>query len=321
MGTNFYNYDAAGQLLSEGGLWPNDVVNFIYANRLRNSMSIMEPNASAWDQSYGYDNARRLSSVTSLAGSFGYTLSISGPLGDANAYRFSSKEWNENSGLYYYLYRFYDPNCQRWPNRDPIGERGGLNLYGYVGNSPINRIDPLGLDFAGMFNGWNPYYQPPPNPSPFNSTYGFGITGGVNVDGGYGIVGAVANFSGGIGLFHNPQDGFSIGSFLSAGAFFGGPLGSINFPKDPCQHSGVFGKSAGFGGGAFFTNAGNSSALAGGFNQWNVNLPDVSGSFGQSGDTTIWSLTGGYSAGSSVSAYPTTTFGTSSLNLSTGELK
>jgi len=34
---------------------------------------------------------------------------------------------------------------QKWPNRDPIGELGGLNLYGYVGNDPLNRVDPLGL--------------------------------------------------------------------------------------------------------------------------------------------------------------------------------
>lgn len=33
-----------------------------------------------------------------------------------------------------------------WPNRDPIQELGGLNLYGYVGNDPINKIDPRGLE-------------------------------------------------------------------------------------------------------------------------------------------------------------------------------
>jgi RHS repeat-associated protein len=45
----------------------------------------------------------------------------------------------------YYGYRYYHPQTGRWINRDPIEESGGLNLYGFVGNSPIIRIDILGL--------------------------------------------------------------------------------------------------------------------------------------------------------------------------------
>jgi hypothetical protein len=39
----------------------------------------------------------------------------------------------------------------RWLSRDPIGENGGFNLYGFVGNDPVNFVDPLGLDFEFFF--------------------------------------------------------------------------------------------------------------------------------------------------------------------------
>ncbi len=74
---------------------------------------------------------------------FGNILSKSGPLADANLYRFSSQEYHHNSGLLLYLYRAYDPNLQRFVNRDPIQELGGLNFYGFVGNSPVKGSVPL----------------------------------------------------------------------------------------------------------------------------------------------------------------------------------
>jgi len=77
---------------------------------------------------------------------FGNTLSASGPMADVNLYRFSSKEWHAASGLVYYLYRFYDPNLQRWPNRDPIEEKGGNNLYAFSANNPIESLDFFGTE-------------------------------------------------------------------------------------------------------------------------------------------------------------------------------
>ncbi len=92
---------------------------------------------------------------------FGNVLGASGDLAEVNTYRFSSKEAHANSGLIYYLYRFYDPNLQRWPNRDPLGEKGFAaltrrsmgestltelsNPFLFVLNNPIVGIDPLGL--------------------------------------------------------------------------------------------------------------------------------------------------------------------------------
>ena len=56
-----------------------------------------------------------------------------------------ARKCHANSGIYMYLYRFYDPSLQRWLNRDPIGEVGGLNLYRFVRNSPITHTDAYGL--------------------------------------------------------------------------------------------------------------------------------------------------------------------------------
>jgi RHS repeat-associated protein len=49
----------------------------------------------------------------------------------------------------YYGYRFYDPETGRWPSRDPIEEQGGMNLYGFVGNSAIASVDAFGLKTTG----------------------------------------------------------------------------------------------------------------------------------------------------------------------------
>jgi RHS repeat-associated protein len=79
---------------------------------------------------------------------FGNTLVATGPYASTNKYRFSTKPLNSevtNAPLYYYGYRYYDPVTGRWPSRDPIAEKGGLNLYGFVENDGINRWDYLGL--------------------------------------------------------------------------------------------------------------------------------------------------------------------------------
>ncbi len=85
---------------------------------------------------------------------FGNVLSECGPLAGPNLYRFSSKEAHENSGLIYYLYRFYGPNLQRWLNEDPIQESGGVNLHQFVENNSINLFDPFGLLDAISANGY-----------------------------------------------------------------------------------------------------------------------------------------------------------------------
>jgi RHS repeat-associated protein len=58
------------------------------------------------------------------------------------------------SGLALAPFRAYHPALGRWMSRDPIGEMGGINLYGYVSNNPINYYDPYGESAAAVVGAW-----------------------------------------------------------------------------------------------------------------------------------------------------------------------
>ncbi len=78
-------------------------------------------------------------------GPFGDLIRETGSKAGEFNFRFSTKYEDAETGLLYYGFRYYDPVTGRWPSRDPIEERGGLNLYGMVRNNPVNRVDPFGL--------------------------------------------------------------------------------------------------------------------------------------------------------------------------------
>jgi RHS repeat-associated protein len=105
---------------------------------------------------------------------FGNIIGEDGDLADINVYRFSSKEIHASSGLYYYGYRWYDPNLQRWVTRDPLGERGGFNLYTFCFNSVPNWSDAFGLRAgAGVIDWPNSFIVPGFCTNTYHST-GFG---------------------------------------------------------------------------------------------------------------------------------------------------
>ncbi|MEW6296044.1 MAG: RHS repeat-associated core domain-containing protein [Candidatus Diapherotrites archaeon] len=102
--------------------------------------------------SYLYDGKGNVTALLDANANIAATYAY-GPFGEPRVpsnylqqpMQFSTKPYDENTGLSYYGYRFYVPALGRWLTRDPIGERGGINLYGFVGNDPINLIDPYGL--------------------------------------------------------------------------------------------------------------------------------------------------------------------------------
>jgi RHS repeat-associated protein len=76
-------------------------------------------------------------------------------------------------------YRYYNPSTGRWLSRDPIGEAGGISLYGFVDNDPINNDDPFGLTNGPGDFGWEwftlrlPIAAPELSPSFFASPIQF----------------------------------------------------------------------------------------------------------------------------------------------------
>ena len=75
---------------------------------------------------------------------FGNRVTQSGDLADSFRFRFSTKYHDDETGLDVYQLRQYIPQLARWASRDPIGEEGGVCLFGFVNNSPIRYVDVLG---------------------------------------------------------------------------------------------------------------------------------------------------------------------------------
>ena len=73
----------------------------------------------------------------------------------SSRYQYTGREYDSFSGFYYYRARWYDAETGRFISEDPIGFSGkDINLYGYVHNSPLNRIDPFGLEDCPFLFQW-----------------------------------------------------------------------------------------------------------------------------------------------------------------------
>jgi RHS repeat-associated protein len=70
---------------------------------------------------------------------------------NTSTYQFTGRENDGPTGLYFHRARYYNPSFGRFISEDPLGFPGGpdVNLYAYVGNSPLGLSDPLGLDPNG----------------------------------------------------------------------------------------------------------------------------------------------------------------------------
>ncbi len=89
--------------------------------------------------------------------SFGHVISQTAP-SLLTRYLYTGREYEIETGLYYYRARFYDPTLGKFIQRDPIGFGDGTNQYEYVGSNPVKFVDPSGLasvsfsKHSGYFN-------------------------------------------------------------------------------------------------------------------------------------------------------------------------
>lgn len=241
---------------------------------------------------YAKDHLGSIRELTDGAGSlrarydydpFGNTTKVSGDLsldfGYTGHYRHAA------SNLYLAPYRAYDPSIGRWINRDPIGERGGLNLYRYAENNPTNLLDPLGLFGIGLL-----------------------VQGGADAGLAFPLSAGGQGFAG-WGVFHDYDRDVNSAGALYGGGGFVGPKCAVKSPNGYQPWS--FGANGGVGVGPFLTNARNPRDLTGPFDGGSINTPwgTLSVSWGMASDgklIIIGSLTvGGH--GASIDSYPTTT--------------
>ncbi|PVM90312.1 RHS repeat domain-containing protein [Caulobacter endophyticus] len=73
--------------------------------------------------------------------------------GNLGRYQYTGQTWVPEIGAYNYKARIYSPSLGRFMQTDPIGYSDGINWQAYVGNDPINKIDPTGTDYSYPVKG------------------------------------------------------------------------------------------------------------------------------------------------------------------------
>jgi RHS repeat-associated protein len=151
------------------------------------------------------------------------------PFGDAvvsietveNPFRFPGQYYDPETGLHYNYFRYYNPQTGRYITPDPIGLEGGINLFAYVANNPVNLIDLWGLseNQLGYWSTvWNNFISTSEAPISIIGHVGIGLLTSEYM----------AGLLGTEGIIPWVASGFS-GAFMSGASFTGIETGIIAF--------------------------------------------------------------------------------------------
>ena len=148
-GTTIYLYDGAN-ISEELGATGLEMTRYVFGPSVDEPLALVRGGVPDFYEADGLGSITSLTDMTTshtvqtynqLA--FGQSPSASTSL--SQPFRFTGREYDSDTGLYYYRARYYDPGVGRFLSEDPIGLEGGINAYAYVGNSPTNFSDPAGL--------------------------------------------------------------------------------------------------------------------------------------------------------------------------------
>lgn len=144
-----YLYDGS-DLLGEVDQSGNSLARYAFSLELDDPLSELRSGTVSY---YEQDRLRSVTSLSNSAGALGntYTYDSFGRLTAStgtvtNPFQYTGREFDAETGIYYYRARHYDQNAGRFLREDPLKAiSNGVNFYAYVHNNPVNLIDPSGM--------------------------------------------------------------------------------------------------------------------------------------------------------------------------------
>jgi len=167
VGTTTFRYDPLGRRIQKSG--PLGTSNYLYdgvntIEQVDNSGTVLakythgavvdEDLAMLRSETLSYYHQDGLGSITSISSStgalaqtyvydsFGKLISVTGSL--TNPFQYTGREFDPETGIYYYRARYFDPSAGRFLSEDGVRFAAGFNFYRYVQNNPLHWIDPSG---------------------------------------------------------------------------------------------------------------------------------------------------------------------------------